>query len=154
MMHDCAIETETQEPKDHLIDILLCNGPLHVPTFYSYTPVPNSRLIFGSCISVSFGVIHGIAWYYEFSSLPERWGGEYHSLSYQWHRSCSCRCSWRPWVGIVTGNSLIFSIFREAFFLSHICSRIALLIFPLITPAHTSSLTGPPSSPTFDHEYP
>ena len=39
MMHDCAFETETQEPKDHLIDILLCNGPLRVPTHTSQSPI-------------------------------------------------------------------------------------------------------------------
>jgi hypothetical protein len=74
MMNDCAFETETQEPKDHLIDTLLCSGPLRVPTFYSYTIVPYDRFIFGICISVLFGAIHGIAWYYGFSSSPERWG--------------------------------------------------------------------------------
>ena len=66
MMHDCAFETETQEPKDHLIDALFC-----VPTFYSYTIVPCGRFIFGICISVLFGAIHGNAWYYKFSSSPE-----------------------------------------------------------------------------------
>lgn len=127
MMHNCAFETETQEPKDHLIDALFC-----VPTFYSYTIVPCGRFIFGICISVLFGAIHGNAWYYKFSSSPERWGWRISSIVISVAPLMLLSMFAASWVGLVTQSSLIFSIFREVSFSSYICSRIALLIFPLI----------------------
>ena len=126
-MHDCAFETETQEPKDHLIDALF-----RVPTFYSYTIVPCGRFIFGICISVLFGAIHGNAWYYKFSSSPERWGWRISSIVISVAPFMLLSMFAASWVGLVTQSSLIFSIFREVSFSSYICSRIALLIFPLI----------------------
>jgi hypothetical protein len=132
MMNDCAFETDTQEPNDNPIDTLFHSGPLRVPTFYSYTIIPCDRFIFGICISVLFGAIHGIAWYYEFPSSPERWGWRISSIVISVAPLMLLLMFTAFWMGIVTQSSLIFSIFREVFSLSYICSRVALLILPLI----------------------
>ena len=137
MMDGCTIDTDTQTPNDHSVDTLLHNGPLRVPTFYSCTGHSLDRLVFGVCVSVLFGAMHCIAWHYEFSSSPERWG---------WRLS-SVIVSVVPllvlsafkvlqWMGITTRlstrSSPIFHIFHISFAWPYIASRIMLLLFPLI----------------------
>ena len=137
MMDDCTIETDTQKPNDHSVDTLLHNGPLRVPTFYSCTGHSLDCFVFGVCVSVLFGTMHCIAWHYEFSSSPERWG---------WRLS-SVIMSVVPllvlsafmvlqWMGITTQlstqSSPIFHIFHVSFAWPYIVSRIMLLLFPLI----------------------
>jgi hypothetical protein len=75
MMVECTLETETQQPNDQPIDILR-NGPLRVPTFYSYTGSIGDRVVFGVCVSVFFGLIHCVAWYDEFPSSQGEMGME------------------------------------------------------------------------------
>ena len=137
MMDECTIEADTHESNDHLFDTSLHNGPLRVPTFYSYSGYSLDRVVFGACVSVLFGAMHCIAWHHEFSSSPERWG---------WRLS-SIIMSVAPlillsvlmvsqWMGITTRlstrSSPIFHIFHVSFAWPYIASRIVLLLFPLI----------------------
>jgi hypothetical protein len=137
MMDECTIETDTQESNDHSIDTSLHNGPLRVPTFYSYRGYSLDRVVFGVCVSVLFGAMHCIAWHYEFPSSPERWG---------WRLS-SIIMSVAPLIllsvlgvshlmGITTRlstrSSPIFHIFHVCFAWPSVISRIVLLLFPLI----------------------
>jgi hypothetical protein len=139
MMDECIVETDTQESNNHPIDTLLHNGPLRVPTFYSYTGHSMDRFSFGVCVSVSFGAMHCIAWYYEFSSSPERWGWRLSSIIVSvvplmllsvftviWRMGITTRLSTR------TRGSALFHIFHVGFVWPYITSRIVLLLFPLI----------------------
>jgi len=137
MIDECIIEADTHESNDHPIDTSLHNGPLRVPTFYSYSGYSLDRVVFGVCVSVLFGAMHCIAWHYEFSSSPERWG---------WRLS-SIITSVAPLIllsvlvvsqlmGITTRlstrSSPIFHVFHVSFAWPYVISRIALLLFPLI----------------------
>ena len=139
MMDECIVDTNTQEPNDHPIDTLLRNGPLRVPTFYSYTGHSMDRFVLGVVVSVVFGAMHCIAWYYEFSSRPERWGWRISSIiisvvplllllvfTVLWKMGVTSRLSTR------THGSAIFHILHISFVWPYITARIVLLIFPLI----------------------
>ena len=137
MMDDCTVEPDTQEPHDHSIDTLLHYGPLRVPTFYSCTGHSLDRFFGGVCVSVFFGAMHCIAWYYEFSSSPERWGWRVSSviISVVPLLLLSAFTALR-WMGITTRlstrNSPVFHILHVSFAWPYIASRIVLLLFPLI----------------------
>ena len=138
MMDECILETNTQEPNDP-IDTLLHNGPFRVPTFYSCAGHSMDRFILGVCVSVLFGAMHCIAWYYDFPSSPERWGWRISSItisvvplmlllvfSVLWKMGITSRLSTR------THGSAIFHILHVSFVWPYISSRIVLLLFPLI----------------------
>ena len=141
MMDECIIETNTQESNDdHPIEtLLLHNGPLRVPTFYSYTGHSMDRFVLGVFVSVLFGAMHCIAWFYEFSSSFERWGWRISSITISvvplllllvftvlWKMGVSSRLSTR------TRGSVFFHILHISFVWPYITSRMVLLIFPLI----------------------
>ena len=140
MMDECIVEANTQEPNDQpIIDKLLHNGPLRVPTFYSYTGHSMDRLSLGVFVSILFGAMHCIAWYYEFPSSLERWWWRISSITVSviplfillvftvlWKMGVSSRLSTR------THGSVIFHILHVSFVLPYIISRFVLLIFPLI----------------------
>ena len=127
MMWECSLKTDSQksDPFDPLR-----NGPLRVPTFYSFTEVRWDRIIFATCISVLFGAIHSVAWYFEFSTSPERWGWRISSIIVSavplillsMLRASESRI----------GSTIIYYFFWNVFFWAYIFSRIALLLFPLI----------------------
>jgi hypothetical protein len=137
MMDECIIETNTQESDDHPIDTLLRKGPLRVPTFYSYTGHSMDCFVLGFFVSVLFGGLHCIAWHYEFSSSPERWGWRISSIiisiiplmvllvfTVLWKMGITSRLSSR--------THGVFHIFHISFAGPYITSRIVLLLFPLI----------------------
>ena len=137
MMDECIIENNAQKSKDNPIDALLHDGPLRVPTFYSYTGHSMGRFAYGVCVSVIFGAMHCIAWYYEFSSSPERWGWRISSViisvvplfvllafTVLWRMGITSRLS--------TRDTVPFHILHVSFVLPYITSRIILLVFPLI----------------------
>ena len=137
MMDGCTIETDPQEPHGHAIDTLLRNGPLRVPTFYSYTGHSLDRIAFGVSLSVIFGAMHCIAWHYEFSSSPERWGWRISSIivSVMPLVPLLVFTAFR-WMGITTPlstrSSPIFHVLHVGIAWPYIISRIILLLFPLI----------------------
>jgi hypothetical protein len=88
MMNDCAFETGTQEPNDHLIDTLLCSGPLRVPTFYTIVLMIVS--FSGFAYLFYLGLYMALLGIMDFLLRRRDGGGEYRPLSYQWYRSCSC----------------------------------------------------------------
>ena len=135
-MDECILETNTQEPNDHPIDTLLRNGPLSVPTFYSYAGHSIDRFAFGIGV---FGPMHCIAWHYDFPSSPERWGWRISSIiisvlplmllsvfTVLWKMGITSRLSTR------THGSAVFHILHVCFAWPYISSRILLLLFPLI----------------------
>jgi hypothetical protein len=139
MMDECIIEINTEEPNDHPIDTILRNGPLRVPTFYSYTGHSLGRFAFGVVVSVLFGAMHCIAWYYEFPSSPERWGWRISCIvisvlplflllvfTVLWKMGVTSRLSTR------THGSALFHILHVSFVWPYVTSRIVLLLFPLI----------------------
>ena len=128
MMFECTLRTDTQEPNP---SNPLRSGPLRVPTFYSYTVVTWNCFIFAICVSVLFGAIHSVAWYYGFSTSSERWG---------W-RISSIIVSVVPLILLsmltafrmkIVNRSKGFSFFLDAFSWPYYISWIALLLFPLI----------------------
>jgi len=137
MMDECTIETDLQERNGHAIDRLLRNGPLRVPTFYAYTGNSWDRIAFGAFISIIFGAMHCIAWYYGFSSSPERWGWRISSIIVSvmplilllifaafWWMGTTTRLSER--------SSPIFHVFHVGVAWPYIISRVLLLLFPLV----------------------
>ena len=133
MMYECTLKTDTQKPNPFN---LLRNGPLRVPTFYSYTAVSWNPIIFAVCVSVLFGAIHSVAWYYEFSTSPERWGWRISSIIVSVVPLILLSMYTASLMEIVKLGSIIFSFFfsffLNAFAWAYIISRIALLLFPLI----------------------
>ena len=130
MMNECTLQTDTREPNT---SDPLRNGPLRVPTFYSYTKVPWDRIIFALCISVLFGTIHSVAWYYEFSTSPERWGWRISSIIISVVPLIVTSMFTVIRMEIVKqGSNNFFFFFWNAFFWVYMMSRIALLLFPLI----------------------
>ena len=129
MMNDCTLRTDTQELNPFNP---LRNGPLRVPTFYSYTAVSWNRFIFAICVSVSFGAIHSVAWYYEFSTSPERWGWRISSIIVAVVPLILLSMFTASRMKIVKQGSFIFAFFCDAFSWIYMTSRIALLLFPLI----------------------
>jgi hypothetical protein len=132
MMVECTLETQSQEPNDQPTNIILHNGPLRVPTFYSYTGSIGDRLVFGVCVSVLFGLIHCVAWYDEFPSSLERWGWRISAIIISVVPPLLLSLFTVGRMGIVKELSVIFAILRESLACVYIMSRIALLVLPLI----------------------
>jgi len=133
MMLECTLETETQQPNDQPIDTILRNGPLRVPTFYSYTGSVGDRLVFGVCVSILFGLIHCVAWYDEFPSSLERWGWRISAIIMSVVPVLLFSLFTVGRMGIVNlERSVICAILRQSFACAYITSRIALLVLPLI----------------------
>ena len=130
MTYECTLQTDTQEPNP--LDPLR-NGPLHVPTFYSYTVAHRDRVIFALCVSVLFGAIHSVAWFYDFSTSTERWGWRISSIIVSVIPLIVSLMFMAIRMEIVKeGSNNFFFFFYDAFFLVYMISRIALLLFPLI----------------------
>ena len=129
MMNDCTLKTDTQELNPFNP---FRNGPLRVPTFYSYTAVSWNRFILAICVSVLFGAIHSVAWYYEFSTSPERWGWRISSIIVAVVPLILLSMFTASRMKIVKQGSFIFAFFCDAFSWIYMTSRIALLLFPLI----------------------
>ena len=132
MMVECTLETQSQEPNDQPSDTTPHNGPLCVPTFYSYTGFFWDRLVFGVSISVLFGVIHCVAWNNEFPSSLERWGWRISALIVSVVPLLLLSLFTVGRMGILNQSSIIFVILRESFAWVYMTSRIALLVLPLI----------------------
>ena len=116
-----------------LDQIRVCNGPLRVPTFYSYTKAHRDRVIFALCVSVLFGAIHSVAWFYDFSTSPERWGWRISSIIVSVVPLILSSMFTAIWMGTVKdGSNNFFFLFWNTFLWVYMMSRIALLLFPLI----------------------
>ena len=132
MVTECTIETDGPGPNDRT-DPLLRNGPLSVPTFYSSsTDGFGARFVFGVCLSILFGVIHCMAWYYEFPSSPERWGWRISAVIVSTVPLAALSLFMMCRMGIVKEDSIIFVTFCNGFGCLYTASRIALLVLPLI----------------------
>ena len=132
MMAECTLESDTQQSNDQPTDTFLRNGPLRVPTFYSYTGSFWDRLVFGICVSILFGAIHCVAWYDEFPSSPERWGWRISAIIVSVMPLLFLSLFTAGRMEVVKEHSAIFAIFRESFAWVYMTSRIALLVLPLI----------------------
>ena len=132
MMNECTLnKTDNRKPNDHPFNSLHSEA-LRVPTFYSYTAVTWERFVFAICVSILFGVIHSVAWYYGFSTSPEKWGWRISSIIVSVAPLILLSMFTASRMRIVKQSSFIFSFFCNGFALAYICSRIALLLFPLI----------------------
>ena len=132
MMNECTLnKTDNRKPIDHPFNSLHSEA-LRIPTFYSYTAVTWERFVFAICVSILFGVIHSVAWYYGFSTSPEKWGWRISFIIVSVAPLILLSMFTASRMRIVKQSSFIFSFFCNGFALAYICSRIALLLFPLI----------------------
>ena len=125
-------KTDTQKPNSHPFNPLR-NGPLRVPTFYSYTAVPWDRFVFAIFVSIFFGATHSVAWSYEFSTSTERWGWRIMSTIISVAPLILLSIFTASRMKIVNLSSFILSFFRVGLSWVYITARIALLFFPLIS---------------------
>ena len=132
MMGERTLKSDTQKPNDHPFNPLR-NGPLRVPTFYSYTAVPWDRFVFAIFVSIFFGATHSGAWYYEFSTSTERWGWRIMSTIISVAPLILLSMFIASGMKIVDLRSFIFSFFHVGLSWVYITARIALLLFPLIS---------------------
>ena len=130
MVKECTLKTDIQKP-NHPFNPLR-SGPLRVPTFYSNTAITRHRVIFAICASILFGAIHFVAWHYEFPTPPERYGWRTSSIIVSVVPLILLPMHVAGGMKIVKKGS-IYYFFADVFSFAYICSRIALLIFPLIS---------------------